>query len=150
VDELYCRAGDWRAAVAPDVESRARIRPREGWYDESSIGKLDIEESVPLSDHADSHIQTSPGARGGKPCLVGTRISVSDVVVMYLRLGLSLEEIAAKYELSLASVYAAMAYYHSNKEQIDKGIEEDEAFAQAFRENNPSLLQKKLQALTRA
>jgi hypothetical protein len=53
------------------------------------------------------------------------------------------------YQLPLASVYAAMAYYYAHKDDVDRGIEEDEAFAEAFRENNPSLLQERLQSLSR-
>jgi hypothetical protein len=69
---------------------------------------------------------------------------------MHRRLGHSLEEIAGTYELPLASVYAAMAYYYDHKDEIDLRMEHDEAFAEAFRHNNPSLLHEKLKSLTRA
>ena len=45
----------------------------------------------------DQHIEANPDIRGGKPCIVGTRITVSDVVLMHLRLGQSLEQIAGHY-----------------------------------------------------
>jgi uncharacterized protein (DUF433 family) len=97
----------------------------------------------------DRHIETTPDMRGGKPRITGTRIAVADVVLMHLRLGQSLEEIAGKYDLPLAAVYAAIAYYHDHRTAIDRSIEEDLAFAEAFRRNNPSPLQEKLKALSR-
>jgi uncharacterized protein (DUF433 family) len=98
----------------------------------------------------DRHIEITPGTRGGKPRLAGTRITVDDIVVMHRRLRQSLEEIAGTYELSLAAVYAAMAYYYDHKSEIDKRMEEDEAFVDAFRRNNPSLLQEKLKTFSKS
>jgi len=95
----------------------------------------------------DHHIEIIPDVRGGRPRIAGTRITVADIVIMHLRLGLSLEEIAGKYDLDLAGVYAAMAYYYDHRSGIDASIEADEAFAEAFRRNNPSLIQAKLRAL---
>ena len=96
----------------------------------------------------DRHIEGDPGVRGGKPRLAGTRITVSDVVLMHLRLGQSLEQIAGHYDLSLAALHAAMAYYYDHQAEIDRQMETDDAFIEAFREKNPSLLQAKLKALT--
>lgn len=95
------------------------------------------------------HIVTRAEVRCGKPHLSGTRITVADVVLMHLRLGQALEEIAGKYDLSLAAVHAAMAYYYDHRVEIDQSIEADAAFAEAFRHNNPSLLREKLKALGR-
>ena len=95
----------------------------------------------------DKYIEITPGVRGGRPCLASTRITVADVVLMNLRLDLSLEEISVKYDLPLASVYAAMAYYHDHRVEINDSIENDRSFVEAFKRNNPSPLQKKLKAL---
>ncbi len=97
----------------------------------------------------DLHIEITPDMRGGKPRIANTRITVADIVLMHLRLGQSLEEIAGKYELPLAAVYAAMAYYYDHQAEIDRSIEADQAFAEAFRKNNPSPLKEKLEALRR-
>ena len=97
----------------------------------------------------DRHVEATPGVRSGKPRLSGTRITVADVVLMHLRLGQTLAEIAGEYDLSMAALYAAMAYYYDHQREIDQSIEEDAAFAEAFRRNNPSLLQEKLKALSR-
>lgn len=81
----------------------------------------------------DRHIEITTEVRGGRPHIAGTRITVADIVIMHLRLGQSLEEIAGKYNLDLADLYAAMAYYYDHRSEIDEGIEADEAFAEAFR-----------------
>lgn len=94
------------------------------------------------------HIEIHPNSRGGRPHIQGTRISVADVVLMHLRLGQSLEEIAVTYNLSMADVHAAMTWYFDHRSEIDQDIENDEAFAEAFRRNNPSLLRAKLNALS--
>ena len=93
------------------------------------------------------HITSSPYVRGGRSIIVGTRMTVADVVLMYLRLGLTLPEIAGKYDIPMAALYAAMTYYYDHKAEIDHDIEEDEAFAEAFRHQNGSPLQEKLHLL---
>jgi uncharacterized protein (DUF433 family) len=95
----------------------------------------------------DHHIKTIPDVRSGRPHIAGTHITVADIVIMHLRLGQSLEEIAGKYDMDLADTYAAMAYYYDHRPEIDASIEADEAFAEAFCRRNPSLLQAKLRAL---
>lgn len=95
----------------------------------------------------DRHINADPATRGGKPRIADTRITVSDVVLMHLRLGQSLEHIAGHYQLPLAALHAAMAYYYDNQAEIDARMEQDEEFLEAFRRRNPSLLQAKLKAL---
>ncbi|HEV7798202.1 MAG TPA: DUF433 domain-containing protein [Pyrinomonadaceae bacterium] len=94
------------------------------------------------------YIETTPETRGGKPRLAGTRITVADIVLMYRRMGRALEEIAGTYDLSLPAVYAAMAYYYEHQSEIDQSLDQEEAFAEAFRKNNPSLLREKLKALS--
>lgn len=94
------------------------------------------------------YIEVTPGIRGGKPRIAQTRITVADIVLLHRRLGRALEEIAGTYDLSLAAVYAAMAYYYDHKDEIDQSLEQEAALAEAFRQNNPSRLREKLKALT--
>ena len=77
----------------------------------------------------DRYIESTLGVRSGKPHIAGTRITVGDIKIMYLNMGLSLEEIAATYDLPLSAVYAAVAYYYDHKAAIDRSIEESRAFA---------------------
>jgi uncharacterized protein (DUF433 family) len=94
------------------------------------------------------YIETTPGTRGGKPRISGTRITVADIVLMHRRLGRALEEIAGTYDLPLASVYAAMSYYYDHKDEVDQSLDEEDSLAEAFKKNNPSRLREKLQALS--
>lgn len=100
-----------------------------------------------MSVALDRYIVTTPDIRGGKPHVAASRITVAEIVLMYLQLGQSLEEIAGRYDLSLASVYAAMAYYYNHQATINDTIAQDRAAAEAFRSNNASPLQAKLQSL---
>ncbi|MBD2504367.1 DUF433 domain-containing protein [Anabaena azotica] len=93
------------------------------------------------------HIEITPGIRGGKPRIAGTRITVADIATLYLRMGQSLDLIAGKYQLSLASVYAAMAYYYDHQIEIDQSIQADEEFSHALQTHYPSRLQAKLKEL---
>ena len=84
-------------------------------------------------DTVSGHIEITPGVAGGKPRIAGHRITVQDVVVWHERLGLSADEIASEYGLSLAEVYAALAYYYDHREEIDRSARADEAFVAALR-----------------
>ncbi len=69
-------------------------------------------------------IYRDPDVRGGRPCIVGTGLRVMDVIGAARYGNRSAEEIAAGYKLSLSKVYAAFAYYHLNKAEIDADIQE--------------------------
>jgi uncharacterized protein (DUF433 family) len=78
------------------------------------------------------HIEATPGVRGGKPRIAGTRICVSDVVI-WTEQGRSPYEIVADFpHLTLADVYAALAYYHDHQVEIDRQIKDSEDFAAAM------------------
>ncbi len=94
----------------------------------------------------DSHIEITPGIAGGKPRIAGHRITVQNIVIWHERMGKSADEIATEYDLSLADVYAALAYYFDHREEIDASLREGKAFAEALRERTPSKLKQKLQA----
>lgn len=80
------------------------------------------------------HIETNPDKCGGKPCIAGTRIRVWDVHVWHDLRGNSPEQIVAEFpQLTLADVYAALAYYLDHREQIDQQMREAEAFADEMR-----------------
>ena len=78
-----------------------------------------------------NHIVKTPGNLGGKPHIAGRRVAVHDVVIAHLQLGAPITEVAANYDLSLAEVYAALAYYYDHKDEIDAAIDElDQAIEQ--------------------
>jgi uncharacterized protein (DUF433 family) len=92
------------------------------------------------------YIETTPDVRGGKPRITGRRITVADIAIDYLRLGQPLETIAQEYDLSLASVHGAMAYYYDHQAEIDRSIAESAEFAAALQQKVRSPLQDKLSA----
>ena len=69
--------------------------------------------------------------RGGRPIIAETGTSVRRIAVLYKQ-GNSAEEIARLMtHLSIAQVYAALTYYHANREEIDTDLaEEQEAYQQ--------------------
>ncbi len=79
-------------------------------------------------------IVLTPDIRGGRPCIAGTGVTVQRIVGWY-KLGLSPEEIAEEVgHLTLAQVYAALACYHANREEIESAIAADEAEADRLAE----------------
>jgi len=67
-------------------------------------------------------IVRSPDIRGGRPRIAGTGVTVRRIIGWY-KLGLSPEEIVDEFgHLTLAQVYAALAYYHANPEEIEEDM----------------------------
>jgi uncharacterized protein (DUF433 family) len=93
----------------------------------------------------DQHIEITPGIAGGKPRIAGHRITVQNIAIWHERMGKSVDEIAAEYDLTLSDVYAALAYYFDHRVEIDKAIEDDTAMVEALRKQTPSKLRQKLQ-----
>ena|SRR4028119_175819 len=94
------------------------------------------------------YIEITPGVLGGKPRIAGHRISVAQIAEMYLKMGESIEEIATEYNLSPASVHAAMTYYYEHREEIDRRTAESDAFIEELkRQTPPSPLQEKLREI---
>ena len=93
----------------------------------------------------DQHIEITLGIAGGKPRIAGLRITVENIVIWHERMGKCADEIAAEYNLSLADVYAALAYYFDHRAEIDQSMEESQAFVEELRQRKPSKLLEKLQ-----
>lgn len=75
-------------------------------------------------------IESTPNIREGRPCIAGTGVSVRRVVQWYKK-GQSPENIADRIgHLTLAQVYAALAYYHANQEALEKDLREEAAAAE--------------------
>lgn len=73
-------------------------------------------------------ITRKAGVRGGRPCIEGTGIRVTDIVTA-VQLEYSRSEIAEDFELGLKQVDAALTYYERNKAAIDEDIRrQDENF----------------------
>lgn len=90
-------------------------------------------------------IVSNPNVRGGRPCISGTGFRVTDVVIAERFHQMTPDEIATGYDLSLAGVHAAFAYYYEHRQQIDDDIRQQIAKGRDAQEKNlgndrPSLL----------
>ncbi|AFY47069.1 hypothetical protein Nos7524_1178 [Nostoc sp. PCC 7524] len=64
-------------------------------------------------------IVRTPGTLGSRPHIAGTRVSVQRIAAWY-KMGLNAEEIVERMgNVSLVQVYAALTYYHANREEIE-------------------------------
>jgi uncharacterized protein (DUF433 family) len=72
-------------------------------------------------------ISRTPGIKGGSPHVAGTGVLVRTIVRLHKK-GFLPEEIALEYEhLTLAQVYAVLAYYHANHDAIEAEMAEEQA-----------------------
>jgi uncharacterized protein (DUF433 family) len=111
----------------------------EGWL--GSLGTGDHMVEAVISEH----IESTPGICGGRPRIAGHRIRVEDVVAWHERQGMSPDEIVDLFpQITLADIYAALAYYHDHREEIRELMRQDDAYADAMRAKTPSKLLKKL------
>ncbi len=71
-----------------------------------------------MSAHYRDIITQEPGKRGGRPCIRGMRIAVSDILG-WLAAGMTHPEIIADYpELTEADIRAALAYAADRERRI--------------------------------
>lgn len=55
-----------------------------------------------------------------EPHIEGSRVTVRDVYVRVEQRGRSPERVAERYNLDIADVYEALAYYHNNPEEMQQ------------------------------
>ena len=73
-----------------------------------------------MSSLSSALITCTPGVRSGKPCVAGTRISVSDVLE-YLASGMSQEEILADFpDLQLEHIQAVLHYAAEREKRLSE------------------------------
>ena len=78
------------------------------------------------------HIVKTPGVRGGKARIDGTRIAVADVAIAYQQ-GHTPAEIQTLFSsrpLTPAEVHAALAYHYDHPEELDAYLQRSEQIAQ--------------------
>jgi len=77
------------------------------------------------------HITTDPEVCHGRPCIAGTRVRVMDIMAAHEQ-GVSpadLQDYFATRRLTLAEIYAALAYYNDHKDEVEADFAEDERLA---------------------
>jgi uncharacterized protein (DUF433 family) len=91
------------------------------------------------------HIEKNPNVCGGRACIAGHRIRVQDIVVCHEKRGYSPDEIVEMFPgITLADVYAALAYYFDNREEIESELRQSEERAQWEKANIPSKIPAEL------
>ena len=65
--------------------------------------------------HSINLIATNPNIRSGRPHIVGTTITVADIAIAKIYQMLDVDDIADYFDLPLAQVHAALAYYYEHK-----------------------------------
>ena len=108
-------------------------------------GRRIREEMEMTTETLNQHIEITPGISGGKPRIAGCRIAVENIVIWHERLGKSADEIANDYDITLADVYAALAYYFDHQNEIDQSLEESRAFVDSLRQKFSSKISQKIQ-----
>jgi uncharacterized protein (DUF433 family) len=91
-------------------------------------------------------IVKTPGTCGGRPRIAGTRIKVEHVYNWVERQGMTPAQVVKEYpHLSMAQVYAALAYYWSHQDEIQRDITEgEELVARMKAMPGPSKLKERL------
>jgi uncharacterized protein (DUF433 family) len=71
----------------------------------------------------------SPDVCGGRLRIEGTRVTVNQIASLYKR-GYSAEDITDQYShLTHAQVYTALAYYHTNRDEVEADLKAEESEA---------------------
>ena len=79
-------------------------------------------------------IVRDPDICGDRPRIANTRITVGRIATLWKQ-GLTPEEIADNWGyLSMAQVYAALTYYHANREEIEMLLARDLADYEKYRQ----------------
>ena len=95
--------------------------------------------NTPLLDRV--RIVSTPGTCGGKPRIEGHRITVKHIVLDHQRQGMSPDEIVSAYpSLTLSDIYAALAFYHDHRAEIDADIKADDDHWAEIQQQNPGRL----------
>ncbi|MBI5305002.1 MAG: DUF433 domain-containing protein [Chloroflexi bacterium] len=93
------------------------------------------------------YIVKTPGIAGGRPRIDGHRIRVQDVVIWHETMAMSPDEIADQFDLTLAEIHAALAYYYDHIKEIRRDWERDKKIVEQSKKRHPSKLQDRIKTL---
>jgi uncharacterized protein (DUF433 family) len=92
------------------------------------------------------HITRAEGVCGGKPCVTSSRIRVQDIYVWHELQGRSPDEIVSDFpSLTLADVYAALAYFWDHRDTILEDMARDDAVVKQAKAEHPTRLRARSQ-----
>jgi uncharacterized protein (DUF433 family) len=82
--------------------------------------------------HPIDTIISDPNIRDGQPVISGSRVRVVDLITSHLYRHLTADELATNFNLNLAQVYAALAYYYQHKAEIDAVLRSEAQQAEQY------------------
>lgn len=101
-----------------------------------------------MQEPVPKHIEKTPGTCGGRARIAGHRIRVQDIVIWHEQMRMSPDEIVHDFpQLTLADVYAALAYYHDHREEISADMQADEDLVQELRASGKAITIEELDSL---
>lgn len=83
------------------------------------------------------YVVIDPDVLGGRPSILGHRIGVIHVAT-WTQQGMTPQDVADVYGLSLAEIYAALAFYYDHRGELDQQAAEDDARLAAYAQNDQS------------
>lgn len=91
-------------------------------------------------------ITKTPGVCGGRACIAAHRVRVMDIVGWHEKRGYRAAQIVEELfpSLTIADVYAGLAYYFDNREEIENDFRNDEDWARWAEKNCSSLIPREL------
>ena len=82
------------------------------------------------------------GVCGGKACITGHRIRVSDVALWHEQAGMTPDEIVNEHPgITLSDVHSALAWYFDHVDEIQEEIRAERLRVEQFRNGRKSLLE---------
>jgi uncharacterized protein (DUF433 family) len=81
-------------------------------------------------------ITSNPKVRGGRPCIAGTGLRVTDIIMASIFQMQTTDELAMGFGISLAQVHAAFAYYYEHQAEFDVDIRAQIAQSRADKEQH--------------
>ncbi len=103
-----------------------------------------IESAVPFTVDQ-NRIVSTPDTCGGKPRIAGSRIRVQDIYWWHEVAGKSADEIVTDFpQLSMADVYAALAYFWTHREPMLAEFEAERKAYEEHKSSQPSLLRDRI------
>ena len=85
-----------------------------------------------------SDIVSTEGVVGGQPRIEGRRISVLQIVEWVHEEGMDAERVATEFDLDMADIYRALAYYYDNVEEMSTWRDRRDRRTRDSREQQPS------------
>jgi len=92
------------------------------WYLSRPVPANGLPEGASPRTESINLIYTDPEVQDGRPCLLGSDISVAEMIMRQEQGAIDDHDTATHFEIGLAEVHAAMAYYYLHQAEIDADI----------------------------